>query len=82
MCECLTLLSQSDSIVLQIDDLQAVSHHRIVVDDVSDGRDELDDHLGCVVTWSRLEEMPLNVHKQDHLNVSVKVLTHTGFMGV
>lgn len=76
MYECLTLLSQSDSVVLQIDDLQAVSHHRVIVDDVSDGRDELDDHLGRVVTWSRLEQMHINVHKQDHLNI------HPGYLEV
>ena len=51
----LTLFGQRDLVVLQEDDLQAVSHHRVVVDDVPDGRDQLDDHLSGMVTWSSLK---------------------------
>lgn len=53
----ITLFSQSDPIVLQEDDLQAISNNRVIIDDVSDGRDQFDDHLGGVVAWGRLEEV-------------------------
>ena len=51
----LTFFGQCDLVVLQEDDLQAVAHHWVVVDDVPDGGDQLDDHLGGVVAGSGLE---------------------------
>lgn len=51
-----TLLSQGYPVVLQEDDLELVSHIGIVVDDLTDGCDELDDHLGHVVARSCLKK--------------------------
>lgn len=55
----LTLLSQSHSIVLQEENFQVVSDFGVVVDNLSNRCDQLDDHLGGVVTWSRLEKRGL-----------------------
>lgn len=52
----LTLLSQSHSIVLQEENFQVVSDFGVTVDNLSNRCDQLDDHLGGVVTWSRLEK--------------------------
>lgn len=49
-----TFLCQRDSVIFQKDDFQAVAHHRIVVDHLSDGCDQADDHLGCVVSRGSL----------------------------
>ncbi|TNN31310.1 hypothetical protein EYF80_058538 [Liparis tanakae] len=46
--------ASSDAVVLQVDDLEEVAHQGVVIDDVSDGCDQLDDQLGGVVTGSRL----------------------------
>lgn len=51
-----TLLSQGYPIVLQEDDLEPVAHTGIVVDDLTDGRDEFDDHLGHVVARGCLKK--------------------------
>jgi len=51
-----TFLSQGYPIVLQEDDLEPVPHIGIVVDDLTDGRDEFDDHLGHVVTRGCLKK--------------------------
>ena len=50
-----TFLSQCDSVVLQEDDFETVSNHRVVVDHLADGCDETDDHLGSVVPRGSLE---------------------------
>lgn len=63
----ITLLSQSDTIVLQEDDLQAISYHRIIINNVSNWCDQLDDHLSSVVTWSCL---------QVHTNISMMHLNN------
>lgn len=52
----LTLLSQGYPVVLQEDDLELVPHIGIVVDDLTDGCDELNDHLGHVVARSCLKK--------------------------
>lgn len=51
-----TSLSQCDPVVLQKDDFETVSDHRIVVDHLTDGCDQANDHLGCVVPRSSLRE--------------------------
>lgn len=51
-----TLLSQGYPVVLQEDDLELVPHIGIVVDDLADGRDEFDDHLGHVVARGCLKK--------------------------
>lgn len=51
-----TLLSQGYPVVLQEDDLELVPHTGIIVDDLTDGRDEFDDHLGHVVARGRLKK--------------------------
>ena len=51
----LTFLGQGHSVVLQEDHFEPVAHNRIVVDNVADGRDQLDDHLGHVVAGRCLE---------------------------
>lgn len=52
----ITSLCQCDSVVLQKDDFQAVSDHRIVVDHLADGCDQADNHFGCVVSRGSLHE--------------------------
>lgn len=51
-----TLLGQGYPVVLQEDDLKPVPHIGIVVDDLTDGRDEFDDHLGHVVARGCLKK--------------------------
>lgn len=51
-----TLLSQGHTVVLQEDDLEPVPHIGIVVDDLTDGCDEFDDHLGHVVARGSLNK--------------------------
>ncbi len=45
------LLSQSNPIILQEDNLQLVTDHGVVVDDFSDHVEQLDGLLGHVVAW-------------------------------
>lgn len=52
----ITSLCQCDSVVLQKDDFQAISDHRIIVDHLADGCDQADNHLGRVVSRSGLCE--------------------------
>lgn len=52
----ITFLCQGDSVVLQEDDFQTISNHGIVVDHLTDGSDQTDDHLGSVVSRSSLQE--------------------------
>lgn len=59
----ITLLSQCDAVVLQEDDFKAISHHGVIINDISDGRDQLDDHLGSVVSWSSLETQKAHAGK-------------------
>ena len=51
-----TFLSQSDAVVLQENDLEAIANHRVVVDHLTNGGDEANDFLGGVITWSSLKE--------------------------
>lgn len=71
----ITLLSQSDPVVLQEDDLKAISHHGVVVNDVADGRDELDDHLSGVVPRSCLQAQTqqegLRVRSEEHTELKL-----------
>lgn len=46
-------LSQSDSVVLEIDDFEFVANDRIVVDDISDAADQFYYLLGQQITGSR-----------------------------
>lgn len=52
----ITSLCQCDSVVLQKDDLQAISNHRIIVDHLTDSCDHTDNHLCGVVPRSSLQE--------------------------
>ena len=52
----ITSLCQCDPVVLQKDDFETVSDHGIVVDHLTDGRDQTDNHLGGVVSRSSLRE--------------------------
>ena len=45
------LLSQGNSVILQEDNLQLVTDHGVVVDDLSDHVEQLDGLLGHVVAW-------------------------------
>lgn len=51
-----TLLSQGYAVVLQEDDLELVPHIGVVVDDLTNGCDEFDDHLGHVVARGCLKK--------------------------
>lgn len=48
------LLSQRNTVVLQVNHLEAVTHYGIVVDHLAHTVDELDDQFGHVVTWGSL----------------------------
>lgn len=50
-----TFLGQGHTVVLQEDHFEPVAHNWIMVDDIADGRDQLDDHLSHVVTRGCLE---------------------------
>lgn len=52
----ITSLSQCDSVVLQKDDFETVSDHRIVVDHFANSCDQADNHLGGVVSRSSLQK--------------------------
>lgn len=51
-----TLLCQRYPVVLQEDDLEPVPHIGIIVDDLTDGCDEFDDHFGHVVARGCLKK--------------------------
>lgn len=50
-----TFFCKRDPVVLQEDDLQLVSHHRVIIHHVSHRSDQLDDHLGHVIPRSSLQ---------------------------
>lgn len=52
----ITFLCQCDSVVLQKDDFETISNHRIIVDHFADSCDQTDDHLGSVVSRSSLQQ--------------------------
>lgn len=60
----ITSLCKGDSVVLQKDDFQAVSDHRIIVDHLTNGCDQTDNHLGCVVSRSSLQERTVVVKRR------------------
>lgn len=49
-----TSLCQRDPVVLQKDDFETVADHGVIVDNLADGCDQTDDHLGRVVSRSGL----------------------------
>lgn len=51
-----TSFCQRDSVVLQEDDLEAVSDDRVVVDHFANSCDKTDDHLSRVVPRSSLQQ--------------------------
>lgn len=60
----ITSLCKGDSVVLQKDDFQAVSDHRVIVDHLTNGCDQTDNHLGCVVSRSSLQERTVVVKRR------------------
>lgn len=52
----ITFLCQRDSVVLQKDDFETISDHRIVVDHLTNSCDQTDNHLGSVVARSSLQQ--------------------------
>lgn len=52
----ITSLCQRDPVVLQKDDFETVADHGVIVDNLADGCDQTDDHLGRVVSRSSLHE--------------------------
>lgn len=58
-----TLLSQGYPVVLQEDDLELVPHIGVIVDDLTNGCDEFDDHLGHVVAGGCLKKSSPEMRK-------------------
>lgn len=52
----ITFLCQCDSVVLQEDDFETISDHRIMVDHFTNSCDQTDNHLGSVVARSSLQQ--------------------------
>lgn len=53
----ITFLCQCNSVVLQKDDFETVSNHRIIVDHFTNSCDQTNNHLGSVVSRSSLQEI-------------------------
>lgn len=75
---CLTLFSQSDPVVLQVDDFEAISHHGVIIYDVANRCDQLDDHLGSVVTGSRLKTQQINENQAGVQHVYIECFQEAG----
>lgn len=61
----ITSLCKGDSVVLQKDDFQTVSNHRIIVDHLTNGCDQTDNHLGRVVSRSSLQDRTVGVKRRE-----------------
>lgn len=53
--------SQRDTIVLQVNDLQLVSHDWIVIHNIRNGTNELNDKLGLMISWGSLWNKQTNM---------------------